>query len=102
MKQTPIYELYRAVAPRLEDWPVLVTRVIDAMMKPFDYSADVQHMQAPTLIVCADADIFPPSHAAEFFELLGGGRSDPRMDPAARTVSRLAVLPGLTHRYRQT
>jgi pimeloyl-ACP methyl ester carboxylesterase len=97
MKQTPVYELYRAVAPRLEDWPVLVTKVIDAMMKPFDYSADVRRMQTPTLIVCADADIFPPSHAAECFELPGGGRSDPGMNPTARPMSRLAVLPGLTH-----
>ena len=54
-------------------------------------------MQAPALIVCADADIFPPSHAAEFFELLGGGRSDPGMDSTRRPVSRLAILPGLTH-----
>jgi len=62
-----------------------------------DYSADVRRTQPPALIVCADADIFPPSHAVEFFELLGGGRSDPGMDPTARPMSRLAVLPGLTH-----
>jgi pimeloyl-ACP methyl ester carboxylesterase len=97
MKQTPIYELYRNIAPRPEDWPRLVKKVTDAVTKQFDYTEEVRRVRAPALIACADADIFPPSHAAEFFELLGGGRSAPGMDPTSRPVSRLAVLPGLIH-----
>jgi pimeloyl-ACP methyl ester carboxylesterase len=67
------------------------------MMRDFDWSAEVARIKAPTLIACADADIFPPSHAAEFFALLGGGQRDPGFDVAARPLARLAVLPGLTH-----
>jgi pimeloyl-ACP methyl ester carboxylesterase len=67
MKQTPIYEMYRAVAPTPEDWPVLVTKLFAAMTKEFDYSAAVRHIKAATLIACADADIFPPSLCGRIF-----------------------------------
>ena len=97
LKQTPVYQLYSALAPNLDDWPVLVTKLFASMAKEFDYSEGVTHMKAATLIACADADIFPPSHAAEFFGLLGGGLRDPGWDGARRPMARLAVLPGLTH-----
>jgi hypothetical protein len=50
-----------------------------------------------TLIVAADADIFPPAHAVEFFGLFGGGQRDGGWDGSGRPKSKLAILPGLTH-----
>jgi hypothetical protein len=41
--------------------------------------------------------MFPPSHAAEFFGLLGGGKQDGGWDGSGRPNSRLAILPGMTH-----
>jgi pimeloyl-ACP methyl ester carboxylesterase len=54
-------------------------------------------MAAPALLVYGDADSIPPSHAAEFFALLGGGLQDAGWDGAQRPASRLAILPGRTH-----
>jgi len=97
MKQTPMYELYSSLAPRPEDWPRLLTKIGEAMKVDYDYSEQVASIQAPTLIVAADSDLFPPSHAVEMFGLLGGGKRDGGWDGSGRPKSRLAILPGLTH-----
>ena len=39
----------------------------------------------------------PPSHAVEFFGLLGGGRRDANWDRSGMTHHRLAILPGTSH-----
>ena len=97
MKGTPMYELYMSVAPRKEDWPRLLEKIGDLMKQDFDYSKELAALRAPTLIVAGDADIFPPSHAVEMFQLLGGGKKDPGWDGSGRPVHQLAILPGLTH-----
>jgi hypothetical protein len=51
----------------------------------------------PVLLAYADSDGIPPSHAAEFFALLGGGQRDPGVDGSLAPASRLAILPGMTH-----
>jgi pimeloyl-ACP methyl ester carboxylesterase len=97
MKQTPMYQLYRSIAPRPEDWPRLLGKIGEAMKKDFDFSKEVEAIKATTLIIAADADIFPPAHAVEVFGLLGGGKRDPGFDGSGRPKSQLAILPGLTH-----
>jgi pimeloyl-ACP methyl ester carboxylesterase len=51
----------------------------------------------PVQLVYGDADSIPPSHAAEFFALLGGGLRDAGWDGALRTHNRLCIIPGRTH-----
>jgi pimeloyl-ACP methyl ester carboxylesterase len=97
MKQTPMYQLYASIAPRPEDWPRLLGKIGQAMKSDFDFSKAIPGIKATTLIVAADADIFPPAHAVELFGLLGGGQRDGGWDGAGRPKSRLAILPGLTH-----
>jgi len=97
MKQTPMYQLYASIAPRPEDWPRLLQKIGEAMQGDFDYSKEIAKIKAPTMIVAGDADIFPPSHAVEFFGLLGGGKRDGGWDGSGRSNARLAILPGLTH-----
>lgn len=98
MKQTPMYQLYSRIAPRPGDWPRLLGKIGEAMKKDFDFSRDIRRrITATTLIVAADADIFPPVHAVELFGLLGGGERDGGWDGSGRPKSRLAILPGLTH-----
>lgn len=63
----------------------------------FDWSDEVRGLSMPVLIVVGDADGLPPSHAVEFFELLGGGQRDANWDRSGMTKHRLAILPGLTH-----
>jgi len=97
MKQTPMYQLYASIAPRPEDWPRLLGKIGEAMKQDFDFSQQIAGIKATTLVVAADADIFPPSHAVELFGLLGGGQRDGGWDGSGRPKSRLAILPGLTH-----
>jgi len=51
----------------------------------------------PAMLVIGDADGMPPSHAVEFFGLLGGGHRDAGWDGSGMTQHRLAILPGVTH-----
>jgi pimeloyl-ACP methyl ester carboxylesterase len=97
MKQTPMYEVYREVAPRVEDWPILVAQLTALTKLDFDWTDEVRGLSMPVLIVVGDADGLPPSHAVEFFELLGGGQRDAVWDRSGMTKHRLAILPGLTH-----
>jgi pimeloyl-ACP methyl ester carboxylesterase len=97
MKQTPMYQLYSSIAPRPEDWPRLLDKIGEAMKHDFDFSSQIAGIQATTLVVAGDADIFPPAHAVEMFGLLGGGKRDGGWDGSGRPKSRLAILPGLTH-----
>ncbi len=97
MKQTPMYHAYASIAPRPEDFPVLCTKTGDLHRRDYDWSQDVARIHAPALIVVGDADSVRPAHAAEFFELLGGGKRDAGWDGSGMSKSRLAVLPGLTH-----
>ena len=84
MKQTPMYQLYASIAPRPEDWPRLLGKIGEAMKQDFDFSQQIAGIKATTLIVAADADIFPPSHAVELFGLLGGGQRDGGWDGSGR------------------
>src|SRR6266581_2868040 len=97
MKHSPMYETYAEIAPRKEDWPVLVTQLTTVLKIDYDWSADVAKLPMPVLIVVGDADGLPPSHAVEFFGLLGGGKRDASWDRSGMTHHRLAILPGLTH-----
>jgi pimeloyl-ACP methyl ester carboxylesterase len=97
MKQTPMYELYAHIAPRPEDWPVLHTKLGEMFRKDYDWSKDVPAIRAPTLLVFGDADAVRTAHAAQFFELLGGGKKDGGWDGSGISNARLAILPGLTH-----
>jgi pimeloyl-ACP methyl ester carboxylesterase len=96
-KQTPAYELYSRIAPRVEDWPVLLTQLGELLRRDYDWSDEVSKLPMPVMIVAGDADGMPPAHAVEFFKLLGGGKRDADWDGSGMTPHRLAILPGATH-----
>ncbi len=99
LKNTPMYELYARVAPRPEDFPRLLDKMGQAMARDFDFSEEVRGLQVPTLFAVADADMFPPSHAVEVWELLGGGQRDGGWQGEGRPEGghALVILPGRTH-----
>jgi pimeloyl-ACP methyl ester carboxylesterase len=97
MKQTPMYELYASVAPKPEDWPVLLTKLGQLLKQDYDWSQDVATIKAPTLIVVGDADSVRTAHAVQFFELLGGGQADGGWDGSGMSHAQLAILPATTH-----
>ena len=99
MKDTPMYELYHRVAPHPENFRTLLDKIGAMMAQDFDYSEELRGMQVPTQIVCADADMAPPSHYVEMFAMLDGGLRDGGWMGEGRPQGghALAVLPGLTH-----
>jgi pimeloyl-ACP methyl ester carboxylesterase len=99
MKDTPMYQLYQRVAPRPGDFPRLLDKMGEGMSKDFDFTEEVRGLQVPTLIVAADADMAPPSHYVEVFNLLDGGLRDGGWTGEGRPKGghALAILPGLTH-----
>jgi pimeloyl-ACP methyl ester carboxylesterase len=99
MKDTPMYQNYERVAPRPEDFGRLLDKIGESMSKDFDYSAEMRGLQVPTMLVCADAEMAPPSHYVEAFKLLDGGLRDGGWMGEGRPKGghALAVLPGLTH-----
>jgi len=97
MKQSPIYQVYAQIAPRVQDWPVLLDKTGDLLRQDYDWSADIARITAPVMLVYADADAIQPAHIVEFYALLGGGQRDANWDGSARPVARLAILPGFTH-----
>jgi pimeloyl-ACP methyl ester carboxylesterase len=99
MKDTPMYQLYQRVAPRPDDFGRLLDKLGESMSKDFDFSEEMRGLQVPTLLVCADADMAPPSHYVEAFKLLDGGLRDGGWMGEGRPQGghALAVLPGLTH-----
>jgi len=97
MKHTPMYATYSQLAPRVDDWPVLLTKMGEMLRTEYDYSTGVKTITAPTLLVVGDADSVRTSHAVEFFELLGGGQKDGGWDGSGISNAQLAILPALTH-----
>jgi pimeloyl-ACP methyl ester carboxylesterase len=99
MKGTPMYELYQRVAPNPEDFPRLLDKIGALMAVPFDLTDEVRGLQVPTLVMCGDADMAPPSHYVEVFGLLDGGLRDGGWTGEGRAKGghALAVIPGATH-----
>ncbi len=97
MKQSPPYQMYASVAPRPQDWPVLLEKTGDLLRQDYDWSADLAQITAQPMLVYADADAVRPAHIVDFYAGLGGGLRDATWDGSARSVARLAILPGHTH-----
>ena len=97
MKPSPVYQEYARIAPNPGNFPTLVEKVGDLLRQDYDWSEEIAGLEMPALLVFADADSVPPSHAAEFYGLLGGGKADAGWDGSNMPQSRLAILPGTTH-----
>ena len=97
LKQSPLYERYSRLAPRVEDWPVLIAKTSGLLNDDYDWTAETERLETPTMLVYADADSVRPAHIVEFYGLLGGGLRDAVWDGSQQPRNRLAVLPGHTH-----
>jgi pimeloyl-ACP methyl ester carboxylesterase len=95
--QTPLFDAYKAVAPRVEDFPEFVVRMGQAIRTPYDWSDQVRELKPTTLLVYGDSDMFELEHIMRFYQLLGGGLRDACWDGSGMTRHRLAILPGVTH-----
>src|SRR3954465_8826740 len=46
LKPSPLYEQYARLAPRVEDWPVLIAKISEALKVDYDWTADVAKIKA--------------------------------------------------------
>ena len=97
MMQSPLYDAYAAVAPRVEDFPLFVERMGEAIRVHFDWSADVGKLAMPVMLIYGDADMIQLDHVVAFYKGLGGGLKDAGWRRETMSGNRLAILPGLTH-----
>jgi pimeloyl-ACP methyl ester carboxylesterase len=97
LRQSPMYAEWLKIAPDTASFPTLIDKTGALLRQPFDWSAEVERLDLPVLLVYGDSDSIPPSHAAEFYALLGGGLRDAGWDGDLPTPSRLAIVPGRTH-----
>ena len=97
MMQTPLYEAYKAIAPDPANFPKLLEQMGAFIGSDFDWSSEISKIKSPTLLVVADYDAVRISHAASFFELLGGGQADGGWAGEGMTPNRFAVIPSATH-----
>jgi pimeloyl-ACP methyl ester carboxylesterase len=91
---TPFYDEYVSIAPRPDDFPMLLERVkqMNAVLQDWPAEA-LQAIKSHVLTVIGDADIVQAEHAVEMFRLFGGGAPDYSDAPR----SQLAIIPGANH-----
>lgn len=97
MVETPMYKTYKAVAPKVEDFPRLLDAMGDFMRQKYDWSADVAKLKMPVMLSFGDADMIRPEHEVKFYQLLGGGLKDAGWNRENMPRNRLAVVPDMTH-----
>jgi pimeloyl-ACP methyl ester carboxylesterase len=97
LRQSPLYTEWAKVAPDPTSFPTLIEKTGALLREPYDWTDEVKLMEVPVLLVYGDSDSIPPSHAAEFYSLLGGGHRDAGWEGGQPTPSRLAIAPGSTH-----
>ena len=92
VQQSPLPAMYPVV-----NWESLFRKMGDLLRIDYDWTEGAAGIDAPTLLVFADADSIRPEHMVEFWRLLGGGQRDAGLDGSLRPTSRLAIVPGATH-----
>lgn len=90
--QSPLAQLYPDV-----NWETLFRKMGEMESQPFDWSEDVAGIEAPTMLVFADADAVRPEHIVDFYQRLGGFQRDGGLDGSGRPSGRLAIIPNTTH-----
>jgi pimeloyl-ACP methyl ester carboxylesterase len=89
---SPLAQLYPGV-----DWERMMQKSAEMNLPDHDWTGGIKAIQAPTLLVFADADSIRPEHMVEFWKLLGGGLRDAGLDGSQRPESQLAIIPNATH-----
>ena len=97
MAETPMYKTYKAVAPKVDDFPRVLDAMGDFMRQKYDWSADVAKLKMPVMLTFGDADMIRPEHQVKFYQLLGGGLKDAGWNRENMPKNRLAIIPDMTH-----
>ena len=98
-RQSPLYTAYAKVAPRVEDFPVLIDKVGDCTRQDYDWTAEITAITAPVMLRRLRRRRLgqPGAHRGVLRALLGGGLKDGNWDGSTRPAARLAIMPGHVH-----
>ena len=58
LAQSPLYEVYSRLAPRVEDWPVLIAKTSELLKDDYDWTAEVEGSRRPP---CSSSPTRTPS-----------------------------------------
>lgn len=96
---TPIRREYDRLAPRPQDFPILVQKLKALDAAPFDWGPAMRALKHKTMIVMGDYDVVAPEHAVEMFRMRGGGAPALAAQGflTAPPPARLLILPGASH-----
>jgi pimeloyl-ACP methyl ester carboxylesterase len=96
MMQTPTGKLSQQW-PQPRRFPQFLDKLGRLMGEDYDWSADIEKLPVPVLLVFSDNDSVSQQWIAEFFALLGGGVKEPGWQNTQLSKSRLAIVPGYSH-----
>jgi pimeloyl-ACP methyl ester carboxylesterase len=96
MMQTPTGK-FSTQWPEPQRFPRFLDKMGRMMGASYDWSADVQKLPMPVMLVFADNDSVSQKHIAEFFALLGGGVKEPGWQNTRLSRARLAIVSGYSH-----
>ena len=96
MMQTPTGK-FSEQWPEPQRFPQFLDKMGKMMGASYDWSAEVNKLPMPVLLVFADNDSVSQKHIAEFFALLGGGVREPGWQNTQLSKARLAIVPGYSH-----
>lgn len=94
LKGSSIEKQYNSLGNDPAQFPEFIKKVISIDLKPYDWSMDVENIQAPIFMAIGDADGIQYEHILELFRAKGGGKMG---DIHGLPKSRLAIIPGTTH-----
>jgi pimeloyl-ACP methyl ester carboxylesterase len=94
MIETPMYQLYAAIAPNVGNWATLIQKTGDLQRTDYDWSAEVAELTMPVMMIVGDADSVKLDHAIEMYTLLGGNVPG---DFGFRPAAQLMILPNTGH-----
>ena len=94
LKGSSIEKQYNSLGNDPAQFPEFIKKVISIDLKPYDWSMDVENIQAPIFMAIGDADGVQYEHILELFRAKGGGKMG---DIHGLPKSRLAIIPGTTH-----
>lgn len=95
---TPIRQEYDRLAPRPQDFPILVEKLKALDATPYDWDEALRALRHPTMIVMGDYDIVTPENAVEMFRLRGGGAAQAAQGFLTESPpARLLILPATSH-----
>jgi pimeloyl-ACP methyl ester carboxylesterase len=91
---SPMETEYARLSPDPEAFPTLVEKLVTLDGTDYDWSADVDAIESPTLLIFGDSDAVTLEHTVEMFGLFDGGVMG---DLVPLPASQLAVIPGASH-----